>query len=57
MTPVNDPNHEKSHARTMDCSVFPVLEASVSHVSPGESNDSMHRETVAKQREKTEKVL
>ena len=30
--------------------VSTMLEASVSHVSPGESNDSMHRETVAKQR-------
>ena len=29
-----------------------MLEASVSHVSHGESKDSMHRETVARQRER-----
>ena len=31
-----------------------MLEASVSHVSHGESKDSMHRETVARQREERE---
>ena len=52
-TPVNDPNYDnisdfsKSHARTLDFSVFPqMLEASGSHVSHGGSKDSMHRETV-----------
>ena len=41
-TPINDPNYDD----------FSVLEASVSYVYHGESKDSMHRETVARQREK-----
>ena len=38
-------------------SVSAMLEVSVSHVSLGESKDSMRRESVERQREKKEKVL
>ena len=52
----------KSHARTLGLfSVSTKLEASVSHVSHGESKDSMHRprqrEKKEREREKKEKVL
>ena len=65
-TPINDPNYDNtSHfskitrENTGLFGVSTMLEASVSHVSDGESKDSMHRETVARQREreKKEKVL
>ena len=62
-TPINDPNYDNisdfskiTRENTGLFSVSTILEASVSHVSPGESKDSMHRETVARQREKREKV-
>ena len=65
---MNDPNYDNisdfskiTRENTGPFSVSTMLEASVSNVSHGESKDSMHRETVAGQRErkkeKTEKVL
>ena len=65
-TPINDPNYDtisgfskNARENTGLFGVSTMLEASVSHVSPGESKDSMHRETVAgqREREKKEKVL
>ena len=62
--PINDPNYDNisdfSKSTRENPGLFGVStmsEASVSHVSPGESRDSMHRETVARQRGKKEKVL
>ena len=58
-TPINDPNYDNisdiSKIILENTGLFGVStmsEASVSHVSPGESKDSMHRETVAGQRER-----
>ena len=65
-TPINDPNYDNisdfskiTRENTGLFGVSTILEASVSHVSHGVSKDSMHRETVARQREreKKEKVL
>ena len=63
-TPINDPNYDNisdfskiTRKNSGLVGVSTMLEASVSHVSHGESKDSMHRETVARQREKKEKVL
>ena len=50
-TAITSLTSKKSHARTLDC----LLEASVSHVSHGESKDSMHRETVARHRGREER--
>ena len=53
-TPVNDPNYDNIFDTPKNTreniglfGVSTMLEASVSHVSHGESKDSMHRETVA----------
>ena len=53
-TPINDPNYDNTsdfskitRENTGLFGVSTMLEASVSHVSHGESKDSMHRETVA----------
>ena len=58
-TPINDPNYDNisdfSKITRMNTGLFgvsTVFESSVSHVSHGESKDSMHRETVAGQRER-----
>ena len=58
-TPINDPNYDNisdfSKITGENTGLFRVstmLEASLSHVSHGESKDSMHRETVARQRER-----
>ena len=67
-TPTNDPNYDtiSDFSKTTRISEFSkttrvciglfgvstMLEASVSHVSHGESKHSMHRETVARQRER-----
>ena len=60
-TPVNDPNYDNisdfskiTRDNTGSFGVSTMLEASVSHVSHGESKDSMHRD---REREKKEKVL
>ena len=47
----------KTHENKGLFGVLTMFEASVSHVSHGESKDSVHRETVARHREKKEKVL
>ena len=65
---MNDPNYDNisdfskiTRENTGPFGVSTMLEASFSNVSHGESKDSMHPETVARQRErkkeKTEKVL
>ena len=58
-TPINDPNYDNisdfskiTRENTGLFGVSTMLEASVSHVSHGESKDNMHRETVAGQRER-----
>ena len=58
-TLINDPNYDDTsdfskitRENTGLFGVSTMLEASVSHVSHGESKDSMHRETVARQRER-----
>ena len=58
-TPINDPNYDDvfdfakiTRENTGLFGVSTMSEASVLHVSPGESKDSMHRETVARQRER-----
>ena len=58
-TPINDPNYDNisdfskiTRESTGPFGVSTMLEASVSHVSHGESKDSLHRETVARQRER-----
>ena len=58
-TPINDPNYDNisdiSKIKRENIGFFGVstmLEASVSHVSNGESKDSMHPETVAGERER-----
>ena len=58
-TPVNDPNIDNisdfskiTRENTGLFGVSPMFEASVSHGSQGESKDSMHHETVARQRER-----
>ena len=63
-TPINDPNYDNisdfskiTRENTGLFGVSAMLEASVSHVSHGERKDSTHRENVARQREKKEKVL
>ena len=65
-TPFNDPNYDNisdfskiTRENTGLFGVSTMFEASVSHVSHGESRDSMHQETVAgqREREKKEKVL
>ena len=60
-TPINDPNCDDisdlskiTRENTGLFGVSAMSEASVSHVSPGESKDRMHRETVARQREERE---
>ena len=54
-TTITSLTSRKSHARTLgQLCVSTMLEASVSHVSHGESKESMHRETVARQREREE---
>ena len=57
-TPINDPNCDNisdfskiTRENTGLLAVSTMLEASVSHASHGESKDSMHQETVARQRE------
>ena len=42
----------KSPAKTVDFGVSSKFETSVSHVSDGESEDSIHREAVARQRKR-----
>ena len=61
-TPINDPNYDNTsefskitRENTGLFGVTTMLGASVSHVSHGESKDSMHRETVARQREREER--
>ena len=61
---LNDPNYDDvfdfskiTRENTGLFGVTTMLEAYVSRVSPGESKDSMHRETVARQRETNQKVL
>ena len=61
-TPINDPNYDNisdfskiTRENTGLFGVSRMLEASVSHVSHGESKDRMHRETVARQREREER--
>ena len=56
-TPINDPNYDNTsdfskitRENTGLFGVSTMLGASVSHVSHGESKDSMHRETVGRQR-------
>ena len=63
-TPINDPNYDDisdfskiTRENTGLFGVSTIEEASVSHGSHFESKDSMHREAVAWQREKKEKVL
>ena len=58
-TPIHDPKYDNisdfskiTRENTGLFGVSTVWEASVSHVSHGESKDSMHRETVARQRER-----
>ena len=58
-TPINDPNYNNisnfskiTRENTGLFGVFTMLEPSVSHVSHGESKDSMHRETVVSKTEK-----
>ena len=61
-TPINDPNYDNisdfskiTRENTGQLGVSTMLEASVSHISHGESIDSMRRETVARQRDERER--